>query len=210
MQAQKEQEAYLQLSDQAFQIREQAIQTKNKFQAQLEDLLSDMEARMGQINLEDESDRIEQMYQLARINNDKYLNKLQLEGARTRLDNDAKFQEEMMRSLFAENTSLLRNNFSFKMALLADQKEFEKEIAQMDIDTAIRLLEGELGAAKEAGMYTGLASAVSGVTKYVSESSKKETDSPAPQPRVVNSSNLYQEPETGYLTSGTQFGKAQV
>jgi hypothetical protein len=185
----KEQEAYMQLSDQAFQIREQSIQTKNKFQAQLDELLTDMESRFGQLNLADEEDRLEQMYQLARISNDKYINKLQLEGARSSLDNKRKFEEAMIESIFEENSKLLRDDISFKIALMGEQREFEKEIAQMDIDTAIRLLEGELEDIKESQTYTGLQSFASGAASLAA--GYKSSNSSTPQPSNIQNSTNY-------------------
>jgi hypothetical protein len=110
----------------------------------------------------------EQLGFLARLSSDKYVTKLKNEGARARLDTNAGFKEAMMNAAFQNQQQLLNESFRLRGLLRADGRDFEKQLAQMDIETAMQVLEAEMDAEKEGMFYQGLQGLVSaGVQGYV-------------------------------------------
>jgi hypothetical protein len=160
-QQQQEDEQWLALDDQEFQTREKAIEVKQQISNQLETLLTQYEQNKGQLNFDKMKAQAEQLGFLARLSSDKYVTKLKNEGARARLDTNAGFKEAMMNAAFQNQQQLLNESFRLRGLLRADGRDFEKQLAQMDIETAIQVLEAEMDAEKEGMFYQGLQGLVS-------------------------------------------------
>ena len=160
-QQQQEDEQWLALDDQEFQTREKAIEVKQQINNQLETLLTQFEQGKGQLNLDKMKAQTEQLGFLARLSSDKYVTKLKNEGARARLDSNAGFKEAMMNAAFQNQQQLLNESFRLRGLLRADGRDFEKELANMDIETAMQVLEAEMDAEKEAMFAQGLQGLVS-------------------------------------------------
>jgi uncharacterized membrane protein YebE (DUF533 family) len=67
-----------------------------------------------------------------------------------------KFNEELQRSVWADEIEILNSDFSFKSTLRADERTFEREMANMDLDTAIALASSANQAAGMTQALTGL------------------------------------------------------
>lgn len=130
-----------------------------------------------QLNLKKDKARLEQVGFTLRLNNDKYINKLQEEGFRARLDNDAQFEDELARSIFADELDLFRDNLEFRAAMGADDRQFTEMMAGMDLNSALELANAQSQAAAAQQMWSGIGGVVSGgVAAYSAYDKSKTTE----------------------------------
>lgn len=135
---QKQQEAEIanQLSEEALRIKEQALSTKQQFAAKANSLIQDLRQNMGRIDVQREEAKMKQLGFLLRLNNEKYVSRLQSEGARKRLTNMESFKDEVINTVFQNQLELADSDLRFKQLLRADERNFQRQAAEMDIDMA--------------------------------------------------------------------------
>lgn len=107
-----------------------------KGQLQTSSLLQDLEQQKGQLDLEKDKSRLEQLAFGLRMQDQTYVDTLQREGARQRLDDAATFNEALQTSIFGEQTDLLQTALGGKSILEASDREFQKFLSSMSIDQA--------------------------------------------------------------------------
>jgi hypothetical protein len=91
-----------------------------------------------------------------RLQNDKYIYKLRAEAKRAGLLNKARFQEACMETAFQEQQSLLKNDLEFRSLLKADDRAFQKKLAEMGEDMAWSILLSEMSAANTQTRYQAM------------------------------------------------------
>lgn len=159
-QQQKEEESWMQLKDQELDVRNQAIQVKQNFNSKVAELLADFKQRGDDLDLEKQKAQIDQITQMMRLSDDKYVTGLKMEGARNRLQNKAAFAEAAMKSQFDNQLNLIRDDFEFKSLLKADDRTFKLKLEQMGLAQALEILDTEMKGAREALMYRSIGSGV--------------------------------------------------
>ena len=136
-------------------------------------ILQDFQQGTARLDVAKDKARMEQALFGMRLSNKQYVDRLQIEGKKRRLDNTVQFKEALTETLFKEELELLKSDISFKRALQADAREFEKLLATIDLDTALRLAAGEAEATQVAQIVSGAREAIKGGLEYASE--MKET-----------------------------------
>jgi hypothetical protein len=157
--SQLQQQAQAQEAEAQFQgrqLNEQALNMRQQMQQKAESILT--EFTQGKTKLEGQraQAKAEVASFLMRLSNEKYVNQLKTEGTKSRLQSETKFNEELQRSIWADEIDLLNGDLGFKRALRADERVFEKEMAEMSLDTAIALASSANQAAGMTQMFTGL------------------------------------------------------
>lgn len=109
--------------------------------------------------------QVEQMGFAARLGNEQYVHRLQLEGQRMRLGNQLQFKSEMTRASLATGQQLFENNLNYQRLFNMNDRDFRREIGRMKIDDLVeqairRNREESLKtlASGAAGIYTALPS----------------------------------------------------
>lgn len=93
---------------------------------------------------------------LERIGNEKYVQELQLNGARSRLDDQNAFELAMVKDYLGGMEDLFQNNLAFKSMMSANDRDFNMKVAQMDVGMALELLKQGIRAESDRAMYEGL------------------------------------------------------
>lgn len=150
---------YMRLQDQELDTRNQALKVRQQFNSQLSSLLEDFKQRGDELDLNKQKAQVEQAGQLLRLQNDKYVSNLKLEGARSRLDNEAAFRMAAIQSQFESQLTLTQDDFSFKTMLNADEREFKIHMEQMGYDTAMEIMDKEMQGMKDQALWRGAGSA---------------------------------------------------
>lgn len=114
------------------------------------------------LDLDKSRARAETVGFMMRLTNDKYIDNLKAEGMKSRLDNKLEFDEALQRSIFSEELEMFENDLNFRRLMSADEREFEKELAAINIDFALRIAGTEAEARATGVMFSGLSGAVSG------------------------------------------------
>lgn len=153
----------------------QANQLQNKIRTN--QLLQELEQGKGKIDMARYQASMEQIGQNLRLSNRQYIDNLQREGARARLNDDLQFKEQLQASVFQDAKSLLEKKLGNKSILAANDREFEIAMARMGYNDAISLLNSQMRAERERGMYTGIAgvaqAGISGYGAYTDAQEKK-------------------------------------
>lgn len=144
------------------ELDDQRLAQQEYQQQQTQTLLDQFTTGQRQLNLSRDKATMEQVGFQLRLNNSKYIKQLQDYGRRARLDNKIKFQEELQRTIFAEEESMFQSDLLFRSMINAKGREFTSQLAQIDLDFALQIATMENEAASQRMMWQGAASAVSG------------------------------------------------
>lgn len=131
--------------EQQEQEQRSTIEQANRFngiQARIQttQLLNDMSRRGGELDMQRDGATLQQIATNLRMQNDKYINQLQQEGNRARLDDANAFNEELLRTSLGDSKELLEKQLANKSILAASDREYQKALANMGIEDARALL----------------------------------------------------------------------
>ena len=146
-------------------------------------ILQNLTQQRGQLSLSREKSATEQAGFLIRQSSKSYIDTLQLEGRKSRLDTQMGFKNALIENTFKDEQDLLASNLTFRRALSADQRDFTKWISQMDLDTALQIASASAQASATAGKLSALSTVVStGAKAYKAYEEQKTADAAAPAP----------------------------
>lgn len=149
-------------------LRQQQMQQQNSLRKN--QLLADLSRDRATLNLERDKSKIEQLAHTMRLSDKKYVDMLEREGQKQRLDNDLAFKESLSKAILGSNHDLMVSSLKQGNMLNASDREFANAMAQIDLNAAISMANNEAADAKQAAMISGaggLASAgISGYGAY--------------------------------------------
>ena len=153
------------------QLDERTLDQMDEFTRNHNAILDDYNRGIKQLDLNKDKSKLEQIGFNLRLNNDKYVTDLQREGRRSRLDNEIKFNEELTRTIFADEEDLLRNDLNFRALIGANDRDFREEIGNISISHALDIADTEAKAANSQMMWQGIGAMTSaGIKGYESYS----------------------------------------
>lgn len=138
------------------------VEMIDKFAAESERLLRDFSREGRQLNLQKDAAKLEQLGFNLRLADDKYINQLQSEGKKARLNNAANFEFELTKAVFADEQELFNSSLQFKSLMKAKDRDFQRELGEMDIETALQIATSNANAANSATLWGGVANTTSG------------------------------------------------
>lgn len=157
------------LDEESLNIRQQTL---NKTQ----DILQDFFQRKGELDFKEESSRVQYAIASMRLSNDDYLDRLEAEAARSRLEDQTAFDWELTQSIFREELGIFKNDLDFKRALGAEERDFKEYMAEFNLDQAIQLSQIDMQAAESAAQYQAMGQLASaGGQALAAAYSKKDT-----------------------------------
>lgn len=136
-------------------------------------ILQDFEQGRARLDSAKDKARMEQALVGMRLANKKYTDQLEMEGRKRRLDNAIQFKEALTETLFKSEMQLLRDNLNFKKKLSADEREFDKLVADINIDLAIQLALQEAEATQVLQVAQGTKELISGGLSYLAKKEEK-------------------------------------
>jgi hypothetical protein len=178
-QEQREQLAGAQIQQGRQINREQAAQEERN-------LISAFERERAGMSEEDRQAKMEQIGFVAALQDDEYMNKLQMEGARRRLDNDAEFRVALRQQFLTDMEDILRDDLQFRDLESLKQNDWERGMAKMDYGTAIKLAQRMIDDAANEQFWSGIqGTVVSGASAYGQyKADKTKSSSGAPNPNA--------------------------
>lgn len=184
-QQQKEQEQYMQLHDQELEIRNQALNVKQQFNSRLSQVLAEFKDKGDELDIEKQKAQVDQITQMTRLLDDKYVNSLKINGAKSRLADKKAFAEAALDAAFDNQLSLLNDDFEAKSLLKANDREFQIKLANMGYDSAINIVNAEIEAGKEAMQWRAVGSAIeTGIAGYEKFGGKETATTTNPTSKV--------------------------
>lgn len=156
---------------------EQQRQAQTNLLDRASQILTEFEQGSRELDYSKNKAKMEQLGFTMRLSNEAYTDTLLREGRRNRLDNAVAFKEALQRQVFMDEEDLLTDNLSFRKLLAADQRAFETELGQINIDQAIAIANAESRQANEQAKWSGIGSIVqSGIqvgTMYAKQSEEE-------------------------------------
>lgn len=156
--------------EQRGELQQQAFESKQKlmgdrFNQQAENLLKQYARENKQLETEEDIKNMEQIGFSLRLQNKSYINELQNEGAKARLDDSNKFKEEMMRDVFSDQQNLLSNQLAFDNIMNIDDKAFQVELQKMNANHARQLARDAAAAKSQQDKFAAGASIITTAAK---------------------------------------------
>lgn len=145
--------------------REQAIEgqraeTSLRGRIQTESILQGLEQGKAELGERQRQQGLEQVAASLRLQDQQYVDNLRREGERARLNEDISFAEQLQKSIFENNAALLKMQLKNKSLLAADDREFNKSLARMGYDDAIRAARDNIKADQQRALIGGVSSMV--------------------------------------------------
>lgn len=154
--------------------KQQALQ-QNTIRKQ--QLFGEMSREGRKLDLDRDAATLEQMAHTLRLSDKQYMDMLESEGQKRRLDSDLAFKEELQKSILGSNSDLLKQSLGNKSVLAANDREFQQAIASMDINAALQMAANEAHDAQTAAKIGAAGSlANAGVSAYGSQQEGKFDD----------------------------------
>ena len=137
-------------------LSEEELNARDKYLATQERILSEYTTGQRQLDLNKDKAKLEQLGFSMRLSNDKYLNELQRQATMANLSDALAFEEEMYRTVFADEEELLRDDLDFRALIAADRRTFEDEVSQISLDMALDIARAENKQLAQRQMWEGI------------------------------------------------------
>jgi hypothetical protein len=108
-----------------------------------------------------------------RLQNNKYVAKLQDEGRRARLQDKKKFQEAATEMAFKNQLELAQRDLSFRSMMRAEERDFERKMSKMNADLAWNVLMSEVEQQTTQSYYNAAGTAISSTLQALKNRSSK-------------------------------------
>jgi len=155
------------------QLNENQVAANEQFNQQLKGMLFEQENQLRSLDLTKDKARMEQMGFMLRLGNTQYVDQLQSEGKKARLDNSVSFNENLQRSIFADEMDLFSNSLEFRNYMYSDARDAQKQLADLDIDFAMQVAMSDNKAAGAQMMWSGVGNVVGTGMSYAAKSKSK-------------------------------------
>jgi hypothetical protein len=197
-QEQQAREIVQKTQQQQAQIQQQRQANAVQTQLRTNELLQGLEQGKGRIDLARYQAGLEQVGQNLRLSNQQYIDNLQREGARARLNVDLQFKEQLARATLEDNKQLLEKQLGNKSILAASDREFSKRMAEMGLNSAWEMFRNDAKAAKDTAVFTGIGGLITtGIGAYGTYEDAQEKkalrQSVKNQELAMSRSNFYDE-----------------
>jgi hypothetical protein len=137
-------------------LSEDQLAARDKYLTTQERILNEYSNNQRQLDLNKDKARLEQLGFSMRLSNDKYLQELDRQARMANLSDAVAFEEEMYRTIFADEEELFRDNLDFRALMAADERSFRDEISQISLDMALDLSRAENKALSQKQMWDGI------------------------------------------------------
>jgi hypothetical protein len=165
-------QAQEQQQQQAFRLQirsqnEKKVAIKSEAIQKVQSILDSYERKGIEFDLQREEAEVEQAKFLIRLQDDQYIQQLEMASARERLDQEFVFNVALAESVFGEYYSLLLDNVSFQKLLGQDRREFEREMGELQIKHNLWKQSLGVESANAQRRYEGYSQIVSGIAETV-------------------------------------------
>lgn len=124
-------------------------------------LLNQFEQNEGSLGLDKNKAQVDQLAQGLRLQNQQYVDDLNREGSKSRLDDQLQFQQAMQSEAFDNNKELQSKVFADQDIASMSDRDFKKRLEQMGIDDAWNMFNTNQKTAADRAKFTAIGSLAS-------------------------------------------------
>lgn len=154
---QKEAAQKQEFQQQTVELNEQRLNAEQEYIREASRIASDLGRKGQQLDLRKDGAKLEQLGFYARLSDKKYADTLELEGRRRRLDNASNFKQALAEAVFKDERELFMNDLAFKRMMSADDREFQRLLANISLEDAIELSMAQAAQENIAAKWSGVA-----------------------------------------------------
>lgn len=172
-------QAGMQRDNQILELQRQGTEEKQRYKLMTKRSLDSLENSRENLTTAEKLDNMEASASFLRLQDDKYRYQLADIGRRNRLTEATAFDMELKKAIFSEELSILKDNIAFRSMLDMKEADFQKALADIDIESAIDLAKKESRDAADTAMISAAGSSVStaaqiGMSRYDKEPKEPE------------------------------------
>lgn len=123
-------------------------------------ILGDLERSKGEIDVNRQNAALEQVGTNLRLQNSQYIDQLKNEGTRARLQDAASFNDSLAKSIFQDQASVLQEQLGNKSILDATDREYNRLLSKMDVETAYEVFKQDQKTKIEKARWEGFGSVI--------------------------------------------------
>jgi len=131
-------------------------------QLQTSQILNEAKREGKQLSFDKDAIKIEQLGFNLRLQDDQYMQALQIQAGKQRLNNSVDFNVAMQKSILQDNYDILKSNLNVETILAGNAQAAEKELARMTLDQALELGKDQIKAENKKAMYKSIGGMVTG------------------------------------------------
>lgn len=181
-----------QLEQQATQkkasFKAQGLQIKERFAQDTAETLQKFEQNKDLLEMDKYSAEVAQLLFNLRMQNTQYVDKLKIEGTKQRLMDQNGFKEAMLAAVFEDEIGLLKTDLGFRQSMqttdltakgimAADQRAWERHLADMDIEYALKVALSESDARNNAMKFEAITQIGQGIIKMGASAARSQNNS---------------------------------
>lgn len=172
--------------EQQLNLADQLQDYQSAFERQTDSILGDFERDKRMLEDSRAASKVEQAGFLLRLQDQQYLSDLKQQGEMNRLNSSVGFKEAAFKSALEDSMDLFSSEQAFKTFSQSSDREFQNQLAQMDINFAMQMADKMATAQANQSIFSGLGTVVSGAASmYGNKSAAKPAEAaPAPAPPV--------------------------
>ena len=154
-------------SQQEQRLEGQRAESNLRNKVETETVLRNLEQSKATLTEDQRQAGVEQVGAMLRFQNDDYIRNLQREGDRARLKDKVAFDEQLTESIFADNIAGKKLFYANQELFDASDRDFNKELAKIDITTALQMAKENAAFGQKQAQVQGVAEiAKTGVSVY--------------------------------------------
>lgn len=162
-QQQQQAQAQQQAADiQARQLEEQRAAFRQDAQERISNLEINYRQALEEGDFQQAQAAADQASTLARLGTSQYVNDIQMEGRKNRLETDINFKKAFRDQQYADMQQFLDSDLEFKELINADQREFQEKLNNLDVIAAMDIMNAQMAGESQRAKYEGLSRIVSG------------------------------------------------
>jgi len=173
---QAEEEQTVKTEQQFLNLGEDRENMKAQMARQTNEILNQFESGIKQLDSARDKAALEQVGFMLRLQDDKYIADLQQNAQRLGLNNDLKFKEEITRTAFEDDMDIFKSNIEFQTFMNMDNRKFQLQLANMDINFAMQMASRELDSQKTQALFTGLGTLTTAGLSYAEKQPTKKEE----------------------------------
>lgn len=171
----QEEQTALQQQQQTTELENRRLDSQLELQQRTADMLQQLNAKRDQLSTNRLKSNAELTAQMLRISNGRYVDQLNAEAMKSRLDNEAAFMEALEASVFQDSIDLLRTDLDMQAMLRADERQFKDYLSGIQLDDALLTALLEQDAASTGAIFSGVSqAAVGGIQAYGAYESQQQ------------------------------------
>ena len=152
---------------QAREYEQQRDLQERQLKIQTDNILNEFATGERRLNNRRDLAAMEQVGTALRLENQQYIQNLQQEAQKARLDDSLNFEEALTRDMYQHSEDMMIDESTFNTLIRMDDRAFEQELAKINAAIALELMEKQIKAANTQAMFGAATDLVTGTTQSV-------------------------------------------